>query len=155
VKVGYAWWSVALMAAVACVVALYWLVVGRLPAIAANASGADLPIRVLESRSKRGHFVVEAEASLNPVSTGVTHEWVVTVLDAKRTRVSGCSVRFDGEMPAHGHGLPTAPRVTQELEPGRYLVEGVRFSMPGQWRLLVALERCAGHQDTAAFDLQL
>jgi hypothetical protein len=154
VKLGYAWWSAAAIAAVACMVALYWLVAGRLPAIA-NASGADVPIRVLESRSKRGNFVVDVESRLNPVPTGVTHEWVVTVMDVKRGRVSGCSVRFDGEMPAHGHGLPTAPRVTQELEPGSYLVEGVRFSMPGHWRLAVALERCAGHQDTAVFDLQL
>ena len=38
-------------------------------------------------------------------------------------------------MPDHDHGLPTQPQVTSRLENGDYLLEGVRFHMPGKWQL--------------------
>jgi hypothetical protein len=37
-------------------------------------------------------------------------------------------------MPAHGHGLPTRPRA-RPVGGGRYLIEGVKFQMPGEWYL--------------------
>ena len=36
-------------------------------------------------------------------------------------------------MPEHGHGFPTVPEVTEYLGDGKYLVEGLKFSMPGWW----------------------
>lgn len=36
-------------------------------------------------------------------------------------------------MPVHNHGMPTQPRMTRELGGGRYLVEGMRFHMRGEW----------------------
>ena len=36
-------------------------------------------------------------------------------------------------MPGHVHGLPTKPRITQEIEPGVYIVDGVKFQMKGWW----------------------
>jgi hypothetical protein len=63
-------------------------------------------------------------------------------------------VTFDGTMPAHGHGLPLQPRVTREPEPGVYLIEGVRFSMPGHWQLWLGVDRC-GPKDSVTFDVTL
>ena len=57
-------------------------------------------------------------------------------------------------MPEHDHGLPTAPRVTRELEPGRYLLEGVRFHMGGRWELILQIET-AGAADTARFEFDV
>lgn len=37
-------------------------------------------------------------------------------------------------MPGHGHGMNTHPRVAP-LAPGRFLVAGLRFHMPGRWEL--------------------
>ena len=37
-------------------------------------------------------------------------------------------------MPAHKHGLPTEPVVT-EIGTGDYLVEGIKFSMSGKWEI--------------------
>ena len=34
-------------------------------------------------------------------------------------------------MPEHNHGFPTAPRVTENLGEGDYLLEGMRFNMGG------------------------
>jgi len=47
--------------------------------------------------------------------------------------VTDAEIAIDGGMPAHGHGLPTEPEVVKNLGNGSYLVEGVKFSMPGEW----------------------
>lgn len=51
-------------------------------------------------------------------------------------------VKFDAEMPAHRHGMITKPRV-QEVTTSEYLIEGVKFHMPGQWQLKFDFK--AGH----------
>jgi YtkA-like len=152
VRTAHAWRAV--VAAAVCATALYVLVAGS-PGSTAKATGGELSARRLEAVSKRGYFVVSLESKSTPIVSGVTHDWVVTVMDANRAKVRDCSIVFDGEMPAHGHGLPTAPRITRELLPGSYLLEGVRFSMSGHWRLSVAVDRCGAHRDTAYFDLNL
>jgi hypothetical protein len=43
------------------------------------------------------------------------------------------AILFDGGMPSHGHGFVTRPRVTRNLGNGEFLVEGVKFHMPGEW----------------------
>jgi hypothetical protein len=48
-----------------------------------------------------------------------------TVLDA--------NISIDGGMKAHGHGLPTSPKVSATGIPGKYKIEGLKFSMPGEW----------------------
>lgn len=55
--------------------------------------------------------------------------------------VSQALVYINGGMPEHAHGLPTRPAVTREIEPGTYLVEGMKFSMIGWWEILVAVQK--------------
>ena len=57
-------------------------------------------------------------------------------------------------MPEHGHGLPTEPEVTGELDGGRYVVEGVKFSMPGWWviNLHIHTEK---ERDQASFNVMI
>jgi hypothetical protein len=50
-------------------------------------------------------------------------------------------------MPQHGHGFPTQPRATRELEKGRYLLEGMKFSMPGWWEIKLKVDAAAGHDE--------
>jgi hypothetical protein len=38
--------------------------------------------------------------------------------------VENATIAVDGDMPEHGHGLPTCPQVTKYLGNGDYLVEG-------------------------------
>jgi hypothetical protein len=68
--------------------------------------------------------------------------------------VDGATFKVDGGMPAHGHGLPTKPKVTRALGEGRYQVDGVRFSMPGWWVLSFRIDGAAG-TDSVTFNLKL
>lgn len=46
------------------------------------------------------------------------------------------SVQVDADMPAHGHGINTAP-VIRRLDSGRFVAEGMLLHMPGEWELYV------------------
>ncbi len=51
-------------------------------------------------------------------------------------------------------GLPTEPKVTQNLGGGDYLVEGMKFHMQGQW--VVTFQITAGNrEDTVTFEFGL
>jgi len=78
----------------------------------------------------------------------------VLVADAKGNPIDGASIRVDGGMPEHGHGLPTQPRVTRTLGGGLYEIEGVRFSMGGWWQIRLAIDSPAG-ADSVTFNLSL
>jgi hypothetical protein len=68
--------------------------------------------------------------------------------------LTDAAITIDGGMPQHGHGLPTRPRVTQNLGNGLYEISGVRFNMGGWWELKLIIETPAG-TDTVTFNLGL
>jgi hypothetical protein len=78
----------------------------------------------------------------------------LTVRTMSGTPVENASIEVDGGMPEHGHGLPTQPRVTQELGDGTYQVDGVRFNMGGWWELKFRVASAAG-RDSVVFNLDL
>ena len=57
-------------------------------------------------------------------------------------------------MPAHGHGLPTKPVVRDGARPGTYIVEGMKFTMPGHWVVEFNI-RSGPMRDTVKFNLEL
>jgi hypothetical protein len=57
-------------------------------------------------------------------------------------------------MPQHGHGLPTQPRVTEELGDGRYRLDGMKFSMTGWWEMKVKIDAAPG-KDQVTFNTVL
>jgi hypothetical protein len=63
-------------------------------------------------------------------------------------------IMVSGDMPEHGHGLPTEPEVTEEIEPGVYLLEGMKFSMPGWWEVKLHI-KAGTREDSVTFNLQL
>ena len=80
------------------------------------------------------HFRVSDKSKIEPLPLNQIHSWVlhVTTLDGKPVEKAMISVY--GGMPAHRHGLPTQPKVT-EMADGDYLVEGIKFSMTGMWEM--------------------
>lgn len=97
------------------------------------------------------------EASLRPEQELVVKKLQtirVAVADSSGTPVDGASIVVDGGMPAHGHGLPTQPRVTRALGNGEYLVEGLRFNMGGWWELKLHVDAGMG-RDSITFNLDL
>lgn len=108
----------------------------------------------LQHTSTQGHFVV----GLTPPPSGPVIDqiqtWQLRLTTPDGRPVSQARIRFDGGMPQHGHGFPTKPRVTRELSPGVYALEGVKFSMSGWWDMRLALQ--AGERsDTAVFNVVL
>jgi hypothetical protein len=103
--------------------------------------------------SKTGLYTV-ALAPNRPVALNVIDSWTMAVTNAQGAPVEGATITVDGGMPAHGHGLPTAPQVTQALGNGQYLLEGVRFNMSGAWVLNVTVAAPAG-TDVATVEIAL
>ncbi len=54
--------------------------------------------------------------------------------------VKHAKISMGGGMPAHHHGLPTSPVVKWSATKNTYLVEGLKFSMPGEWELRFLIE---------------
>jgi YtkA-like protein len=78
----------------------------------------------------------------------------VRITDASGRPVEAASIKVDGGMPEHGHGLPTQPRLGRSLGNGVYEIDGVRFSMGGWWEFKLAIESPAG-ADRVTFNLSL
>ena len=104
--------------------------------------------------SDRQLFEVSFASSLEPVPINRIHNWELTVVTAAGEAVGDAEITIDGGMPAHDHGLPTRPRVAEDLGDGRYRVEGLRFHMAGHWEIWVTI-RAQGRTDTVTIPLDL
>lgn len=114
---------------------------------------ADLDL-ALSKPTEGAHYIATLAADVSPVPVGAMHTWTVTVTTPDGKPAEGVKIDIDGGMPQHGHGLPTAPRVTADLGNGAHRIEGMKFSMPGWWTLTVAIDGPAG-PDAATFNLVL
>ncbi|HAU23728.1 MAG TPA: Auxin-binding protein [Gammaproteobacteria bacterium] len=85
-------------------------------------------------------------SQLNPVVINRIHSWELALTGPDESPVTGAEIFVTGGMPDHDHGLPTLPIVTRETSPGRYLLEGVRFHMPGRWQLTVTINSPQGDE---------
>jgi hypothetical protein len=77
-----------------------------------------------------GRFTVSYEP-LAPISINKLQQWSVHVTDEQGQVVQDAQIEVDGDMPQHGHGLPTQPQVT--VRDQDYLIEGLKFHMNGWW----------------------
>lgn len=97
---------------------------------------------------------IEIYSGLSPLLINQIHSWHIRILDSDHLPVSVEELNVTGGMPEHDHGLPTQPRITVRLENGDYLLEGVRFHMPGKWQLVVTMKK-NGEDDQAVIEFQL
>jgi hypothetical protein len=67
------------------------------------------------------------------------HSWILHVESADGAPVENARIDVIGGMPEHNHGLPTQPRVTEELGNGDYRLGGMRFHMSGYWEIKVTV----------------
>lgn len=104
--------------------------------------------------STDGLFTVTATSQLAPVTINTIHSWQIHVQTSDGTPVTDAEIFVEGAMPAHNHGLPTEPQVTENQGNGDYLLEGMKFNMGGAW-VITATITAGGQSDTAVFDLQL
>ena len=105
-------------------------------------------------QSDQGRFNVSYTVSTGTVPINQIHQWTLHVEDLDGTPVEDATIAVDGDMPQHGHGLPTQPRVTQNLGHGDYLVDGMKFQMGGWW--LMDFTITAGDEtDVVHFNMML
>ena len=101
-----------------------------------------------------GGWTIHVDTSIDPLRINEMHSWQISVIDSQSKPVAMASVSIEGGMPEHNHGLPTQPRVTSEISPGTYLLQGVRFHMPGRWEIKFAISR-DGHQEFGIASIKL
>ena len=75
------------------------------------------------------------QSQLDPLQINRIHSWEITVTDSNGEPVIGAEISVIGGMPAHDHGLPTQPIASSTDRPGVYVIEGIRFHMPGDWEM--------------------
>lgn len=100
-----------------------------------------------------GLFTVAPEL-VGEVAVNRTHSLRLRVTDRQGRGIDDAVVTVDGGMPDHGHGLPTSPRVTADEGGGVYVVEGLRYHMPGWWVLQLRIDAGVG-SDRVLFHLDL
>ena len=96
-------------------------------------------------------FKVTYKSQVEPLPLNRIHSWVLHVETADAKPVENASIKVDGGMPAHNHGLPTQP-VVSEIGNGDYLVEGLKFSMTGHWEMWFEIQ-AAGTIEKKKFDI--
>ena len=120
-----------------------------------DMSGGSMAADSLETQeTENGLFRVSAVSQLDPVVINETHAWTLHVETADGSPVADAEIAIDGGMPEHNHGFPTAPRVTENLGEGDYLLEGMRFNMGGVWVLTLEIST-GGQSDTVNFEFEL
>ena len=124
---------------------------------AASAFGqASDPARVLSPPqfTNLERYQVSYAATLKPIAINQMHQWTVRVTDADGNPIANADIQVSGAMPAHDHGLPTAPRATTYLGDGNYLIEGMKFHMGGAWEVMLTVDAAQG-RDALSLSLDL
>lgn len=104
--------------------------------------------------TEQGLYEVGYTTDQTPIPVNQMHSWTLHVETAAGEPVADAEILVDGDMPQHGHGLPTQPQVTEYLGNGDYLVEGVKFHMSGWWVMDFTI-RSGDQTDTVQFNFLL
>ena len=104
--------------------------------------------------SDNGLFNVSYTPANGTVPVNQMHQWTLHVETADGQPVENATITLDGDMPQHGHGLPTSPQVTEYLGNGDYRVEGLKFQMGGWWVMDFVIT-AQGQSDTVRFNMML
>jgi hypothetical protein len=115
-----------------------------LAVLAALAAGCGTPPTnldlSLEKNSVAGVYRVALVPPAQAPAINQMHSWKVKLATPEGAPVHGATFAVGGGMPQHGHGLPTQPRVTRELEDGTYMLDGMKFSMTGWWEVKLGIQ---------------
>ena len=105
------------------------LCVALFAALAGEAAGSSTVTVNVTSKQK---LFTATVTHPDPLPVEQLHVWTVRLFDRKHHAVTRARIKVTGDMPAHGHGLPTAP-VAVARGHGVYQLQGMMFQMPGLW----------------------
>lgn len=100
------------------------------------------------------HFSLRYDSEIKPITINKMHYWDLEIRNQYGNAVEKAKIRVSGGMPAHNHGLPSAPRVVEYLGDGRYRIGGMRFHMGGYWELRISIDD-GNYRDTVIVPLTL
>ena len=98
----------------------------------------------LDKKSAAGVYHVALVPPAQAPAINQMHSWRVKLATADGKPVHGARFVVGGGMPQHGHGLPTQPRVTREIDDGVYALDGMKFSMTGWWEVKLDIDSPEG-----------
>jgi YtkA-like len=121
-----------------------------------EASPTVTPVPNLQAGVMSENALFRASWESRPADPTINeiHDWVLHIETVEGDPAAGAIVAVNGDMPAHGHGMPTEPQVTADLGDGDYLVEGMSFQMGGYWIVDVTVT-FEGQTDLVRFGLDL
>ena len=135
------------------------------PALAGQNAPPELDISSFQLSREQTYFShIEVKVSDKPSDNGTDllvppntiHKWLLMLSDINGKPIEKADIDIVGHMPGHVHGLPTQPRVTKEISPGIYQVEGVKFQMKGWWVMQFNIESKNDNKaDAVIFNLVL
>jgi len=105
--------------------------------------------------SEQGFFSVDVRCAANPVKIG-KNNMTVTIHDVKSLKPVGRKLIIEAIpwMPATPeHGSSDIPVVTY-LGKGQYRIEGINFTMPGEWDVYLKV-RDGGKEDSVVFNVDV
>ena len=102
--------------------------------------------------SRNGRFKASYASDVEPVPVNKLHTWTLNLSTPDGEPITDARITLLGDMPEHGHGFPTEPEVSPGSRNGEYLVEGLKFSMPGWWVLTFHV-LIDGQMDRVEFNL--
>lgn len=104
--------------------------------------------------SAKGQYFAYIQ-SASPVSLNQIHKWHLVLTNDRGEPAIGKKIIVEGIMPGHVHGMPTKPRVIEEVEPGRYVVGGMKFQMAGWWVITFVIDDKPSEQDRVTYNILL
>jgi len=135
------------------VAALYLIVMNQVMEKTNSEVPADLDYSTTRT-SDNELFRVSYVSSQDIVPVNQMHQWTLHIETADGQPVEDATIGVDGDMPQHGHGLPTRPQVTKNLGNGDYLVDGMKFQMGGWWVMDFTIS-ADGQTDAVHFNMML
>lgn len=118
-----------------------------------NYVPADLDLATTRL-SAEGVYQATIMPDAQPIPVNKMHTWMLHVETPDGQPLDAAEITVDGDMPQHGHGMPTRPQVTQNLGGGDYRVEGMKFQMGGWWVIDFYIT-ANGASDKVSFNLLL
>jgi hypothetical protein len=103
--------------------------------------------------SAHGIFRASYATSIQPIAINTMHTWTLRLMDAEGRPVPDAIIGVSGDMPGHGHGLPTSP-VARAVGGGDYVIEGMQFQMNGDWYIELRIH-AGGREDTLRIDFTI
>ena len=116
-------------------------------------SSQEIDYASVTRESSGGVYRVELTPADNKVPLLQLHHWFARFYLSDGSEIRPQQIVLSGGMAAHGHGLPTEPKLSDYVDDKGFQIDGVRFNMAGIWSLRVEFVY-ANQSDYADFELE-